>query len=147
MRDGTDPVGDAEDAGDDATGQATYVFGVRFRLAPTVGGVRTDPEEFETKLFRTGDPPGSDGWRFFRDNLWHGELGDPQYFREITEEALDVPVLSVDFRELRTDEAYLAALKAEIGADLEQFNADGVGEVVSKYLGSSIRVAPAGEIP
>ena len=51
-----------------------------------------------------------------------------------------MPVTSVSFRELQTDEAYLDALKAEIAEDLEPFNADSVTEVVSKYLGSSIRV-------
>jgi hypothetical protein len=130
------------DAAADGSGDAEYVFKARFRLDPTVTGLRAEPNEFETTLSRRADPPGSDGWLFFRDNLWRGELGDERYFRELTEEALGVTVLSVDFRELRTDEAYLDALKAEIGADLDRFNADGVPEVLSKYLGSSIHVRP-----
>ncbi|MDG5777632.1 LWR-salt protein [Haloarculaceae archaeon H-GB2-1] len=125
--------------GDD-TGDARYVFGVRFRLDPTVEGVSVDPETFETTLFRRADPPGEDGWLFFRDNCWRGELADEAHFRELTEEALDVPVVAVDFRELRTDEAYLSALKAEIADDLSLFNASSTTEVLSKYLGSSIHV-------
>ncbi|WP_136716091.1 LWR-salt protein [Halorientalis salina] len=131
---------DADDADGDGPGDAEYVFGCRFRLDPDVGGLRAEPNEFETTLFREADPPGEEGWLFFRDNLWHGELNDPDYFRELTEDALGVTVLSVDFRELRTDQSYLDALDAEIGANLDLFNADGVPEVRSKYLGSSIRV-------
>lgn len=77
---------------------------------------------------------------FFRDNLWRGELGDERHFRELTEEVLGVTVLSVDFRALRTDDEYLAALKAAIDDDLETFKADSVSEVLTKYLGSSIEV-------
>ncbi|RXK52058.1 hypothetical protein EAF64_03335 [Halorientalis pallida] len=102
--------------------------------------MRAEPAEFETKLHREADPPGEDGWLFFRDNCWRGELNDPDYLRDLTEDALGVTVLSVDFRELRTDEAYLSALKAEIDANLNLFNADSTAEVLSKYLGSSIRV-------
>jgi hypothetical protein len=133
------------DGGDDTTGMGTagaaeYVLGCRFRLDPTPAELRAEPAEFETKLYREADPPGEEGWLFFRDNCWRGELNDPEYIRDLTEDALGVTVLSVDFRELRTDEAYLTALKAEIGDDLDRFNADGVPEVLSKYLGSSIRV-------
>jgi hypothetical protein len=119
---------------------ARYVFGVRFRLHPTVDGVSVDPQTFETTLFRAADPPGEDGWLFFRDNLWRGNLADPDYFRALTEDALDVPVTHVDFRELQTTEAYLDDLKAAIEADLDLFNAATVSEVLSKYLGSSIHV-------
>jgi hypothetical protein len=120
--------------------KARYVFGVRFRLEPEGEGVSVEPAEFETKLYREADPPGEDGWLFFRDNLWRGELGDESHFRELTEEALGVTVLSVDFRTLRTDEEYFAGLKDEIDADLELFNADTVTEVLNKYLGSSLEV-------
>jgi hypothetical protein len=122
------------------SGDARYVFGVRFRLQPTASGVTVDPARFETTLYRAADPPGEEGWRFFRDNLWRGELADPDHFREMTEEALGVAVESVDFRELRTDEAYLDDLKAAIADDLAAFNADSTSEVLSKYLGSSIHV-------
>jgi hypothetical protein len=124
----------------DPTGRAEYVLGCRFRLDPTPAELRAEPAEFETKLYREADPPGEDGWLFFRDNCWRGALNDPDYLREQTEDALGVTVLSVDFRELRTDETYLDALRAEIAADLDPFNADSTSGVLSKYLGSSIRV-------
>jgi hypothetical protein len=129
-----------EDETDAVSGDAEYVLGCSFRLDPAPDDLRADPAAFETKLYRRADPPGEDGWLFFRDNCWRGELNDPEYLRELTEEALGVTVTAVDFRELRTDEGYLEALKAEIGANLELFNADSVPEVLSKYLGSSIRV-------
>ena len=125
---------------DPETGDAHYVFRVRFRLAPAPTDVDVDPETFETTLSRRAAPPGEDGWRFFRDNLWRGAVGDEPYFREVTEEALGVPVESVAFSELRTDEAYLDALRAAIRDDLEAFRADSVDAALSKYLGSSIRV-------
>jgi hypothetical protein len=131
-----------EDGSEDANGAgaAEYVFGCRFRLEPSAEGLRVDPTEFDTRLYRTADPPGENGWLFFRDNLWHGELNDPDHFRDLAEEALGVSVRSVDFRELRTDERYLDALEAEMAADLDTFNADSVPEARSKYLGSSIHV-------
>ena len=49
-------------------------------------------------------------------------------------------VRSVEFRELRTDEAYLEALRSAIAADLGAFDADDVDEVVRKHLGSRIHV-------
>lgn len=121
--------------------KARYVFGVRFRLEPDAEGVSVRPGEFETKLYREADPPGEEGWLFFRDNLWRGEVGDDAHFRGLTEEALGVTVLGVDFRALRTDEAYFDALKAEIEGNLSEFNAKSVHEVLNKYLGSSIEVA------
>jgi hypothetical protein len=119
---------------------ASYVFGVRFRLESADPALSADPTTFETKLLREADTPGEDGWLFFRDNLWRGELGDERFMREEAERALGVSVESVDFRELRTDEAYLDALKEAIGADLPRFNADSVDEVLRKYLGSSVHV-------
>jgi hypothetical protein len=136
---------DGDDTGGDATGEAEYVFGVRFQLDPTDDGVSVDPQTFETRVYRRADPPGENGWLFFRDNCWRGELADEAHFRQLTEEALDVPVVAVDFRELRTDETYLSSLKAEIAANLSLFNVDSTTEVLSKYLGSSIRVVD-GEI-
>ena len=47
---------------------ARYVFAVRFRLDPDAGGVTVEPNEFETRLYRAADPPGDDGWLFFRDS-------------------------------------------------------------------------------
>jgi hypothetical protein len=121
-------------------GTATYVFGVRFQLEPGAPDVSVEPNSFEAKLLREASPPGEDGWLFFRDNLWRGELGDERFMREEAEREVGVAVEGIDFRELRTDEEYLDALKGAIAGDLEAFNADSVSEVLSKYLGSSIRV-------
>lgn len=126
-------------------GRARYVFRVAFRLEPAGEHVSVDPAEFETTLHREADPPGRDGWLFFRDNLWRGEIGDRDHFRGLTEEVLGAPVTSVSFSELQTDGAYLDALRAEIEANLAEFKADDADEVLSKYLGSSIRVVPDGQ--
>ncbi|WP_135853052.1 LWR-salt protein [Halorussus salinus] len=122
---------------------ARYVFAVRFRLDPAVGGVSVEPNEFETRLSREADPPGEEGWLFFRDNLWRGEINDERHFRRLTEEALDATVLSVEYRAFETDDEYLTALKDEIRDDLAAFNADSVSEVLNKYLGSSVEVQTA----
>lgn len=126
-------------------GTARYVFRVTYRLDPDAAGVSVDPTTFETTMYRAADQPGTDGWLFFRDNLWHGELGDADHFRTLTAEALGVTVTSVSFSELRTDEAYLDALRTEVGANLGEFNAASVDEALSKYLGSSVRVTDDGE--
>jgi hypothetical protein len=133
-RSGTDSSNSADD------GSAEYVFRATVRLEPERPGLRVEPNTFETVLYRTAAPPGESGWLFFRDNCWRGELNDPAYFRTETEAALGVAVDSVSFQELQTDEAYLDALKAEIAENLAQFNAESVTAVLSKYLGSSIRV-------
>ncbi|WP_435319269.1 LWR-salt protein [Haloarchaeobius sp. TZWSO28] len=119
---------------------AEYVVAVRFRLDPTSADVSVTPNEFETTLLREADEPGTDGWLFFRDNLWRGELNDPAHVRELAEDALGVTVLSVEFRGLRTDDEYFSALKDAIGDNLDLFRADSVHEVLNKYLGSSIQV-------
>jgi hypothetical protein len=119
---------------------AEYVFRVRVRLDPADEGVRVDPATFETTLYRRAEPPGEDGWLFFRDNLWRGEVNDEGHLRDLAEDSLGVLVDSVSFSALRTDEEYLDAVKAEIGDSLAPFNADTVPEVVSKYLGSSVEV-------
>ena len=121
-------------------GTARYVFRVTVRLEPTVPGVSVDPDQFDTTLYRTADSPGEEGWLFFRDNLWHGELGDETHFRELTAEALDVPVVAVSFSELQTTEGYLAAFRGGIADELATFNASTVDQVLSRFLGSSIRV-------
>jgi hypothetical protein len=123
-------------------GVARYVFRVTVRIDPAVPGVSLDPAQFETTLYRSADPPGEEGWLFFRDNLWRGELGDEAYFRELTADALDVTVLAVSFSELQTDAAYLATLREAIADRLGEFNADTVDGVLSTFLGSSIRVVP-----
>lgn len=120
--------------------RARYAFGVRVRLEPARDGIEVDPATIETTVYRDADEPGTEGWLFFRDTLWRGELSDADYGRRLVDEWIDAPVESVDFRALHTDEEYLDALKAEVAADLELFKADTVSEVLSKYLGSSIEV-------
>jgi hypothetical protein len=118
---------------------AQYVFRVSFHLTPSAD-VWVRPNEFRTVLRRPAAEPGDDGWLFFRDNLWRGEVNDREHARRLAEDALGVPVDDVEFRSLRADRAYVDALRDAIAADLAAFNADSVDEVVSKYLGSSIDV-------
>jgi hypothetical protein len=117
---------------------AAYVFAVAFRLDP--GGATVDPERFETTMEVPASDPGTDGWLFFRDRLWRGEIGDEPSFRTLASDRLGVEVVSVEFRELRTDREHLDALETAIADDLGRFNADSVDEVLHKYLGSSIHV-------
>lgn len=117
---------------------AAYVFAVAFRLDPD--GAAVDPDRFEATMEIPAPEPGADGWAFFRDRLWRGEIGDESSFRRLASDRLGVEVTEASFRELRTDEAYLDALKREVAADLGRFNADSVDEVLRKYLGSSIHV-------
>jgi len=125
--------------------EGRYVFGVRFRLDPT-RDVTVDPDEFETRLSRSAEPPGEEGWLFFRDNLWRGNLADESHFRDLTATALGgVTVLDVDYRAFEVDAAYREAFRAAIAADLDAFRADTVDEVVNKYLGSSLEVEPDSE--
>ena len=122
---------------------AEYVFRVRFRL--DARRVRTEPETFETIVRLSAEPPGADGWLFFRNALWRGEVNDDAYARELASDWLGVPVESVSFREFECDAAYREALETGIGRNLETFNADSVEETLHKYFGSSIRVQPRGE--
>ncbi|WP_232686153.1 LWR-salt protein [Halobacterium zhouii] len=118
---------------------ARYVFAVRFRLEPT-SGVSVDPATFETRLFRPADPPGEPGWLFFRDNLWRGDLADPEHFRGLAADALGVPVESVEYRAFEMEREHRAAFEDAVAANLDSFNADSATEAVSKYLGSSLEV-------
>ena len=117
---------------------AAYVFAVAFRLDPD--GATADPDRFETTMEIPASDPGDDGWLFFRDRLWRGEIGDESSFRTLASDRLGVAVVEASFRELRTDEAHLDALKKQIAADLALFNAESVADVVHKYLGSSVHV-------
>jgi hypothetical protein len=117
---------------------AAYVFAVAFRLDPD--GATADPDRFETTVEIPASEPGDDGWLFFRDRLWRGEIGDEPSFRALASERLGVEVTEASFSELRTDRDHLDAFEAAIAADLGQFNADSVDEVLHKYLGSSIHV-------
>ena len=124
--------------------EAAYVFRVRLRLEPATDGVRVDGDDETTvTVSREAPEPGTEGWLFFRNTLWRGQVGDAEHARRLAADWLGEPlgaIEDVSFRELRTDEAYLDALKTAIAADLEAFNADDVSEVLSKYLGSSIHV-------
>ena len=117
---------------------AAYVFRVAFRLDPTAALV--DPDRFETTMEIPANEPGTEGWLFFRDRLWRGEIGDEPSVCRLATNRLGVEVVDASFRELRTDEAYLDALKRAIGEDLGRFNADSVDETLHKYLGSSVHV-------
>ncbi|QCW03140.1 LWR-salt protein [Natrinema pallidum] len=129
---------------------AAYVFRVRFRLEPARPFVSLEPTSAETTvtLSREAPEPGTEGWLFFRNTLWRGEVADRKYGRRLAAEWLDIPertVESVDFRELRTDTEYFDALKTAIAAELETFKADDVSDALSKYLGSSVRVTDSSE--
>jgi len=116
---------------------AAYVFRVTFRLdAPAV---EVDPERFETVVRKPASEPGTEGWRFFEDALWRGEVNDAAHLRSLAEDWLSVPVESITFSELRTDEAYLDALREAIEAS-DAFD-DPPQTVLHAHLGSSIRVA------
>jgi hypothetical protein len=115
---------------------AAYVFRVTVRLDPPSVGV--DPDRFETVVTKPAAEPGTEGWLFFRDTLWRGEVSDEAYMRSVAEEWLSVPVVDVSFCELRADEAYVAALRAEIAASAS-FD-DPPRDVLHAHLGSSIRI-------
>ncbi len=119
---------------------ARYVFAVEFRIPTSSAELRLDPATFETRLYRTADPPGEEGWLFFRDNLWRGAVGDEEHMCNVASEDLGVDVESVEYRAFETDEEYLDALKTEIARDLGQFNADSVSEVLSNYFKSSLEI-------
>lgn len=127
------------DEADSPTG-ASYVLAATVRIVPPSRDVHVEPSTFETTVFRDAAPPGDPGWRFFRDECWHGELNHPDHVRALLADDLGVAVDSVAFRELRTTPEYLAALRAAIAEDLGAFNAEDVDEVLHKYLGSSVHV-------
>jgi hypothetical protein len=124
---------------------AAYVFRVRFRLRPAAEAVTVSPAEFETVLEHRAPPPGTEGWLFFRDHLWRGEAGDERHLRDLATEWLGAPVAAVSFAELRTDRAYLDALREAVAADPDAFDDDDPVAVLHKYLGSSIHVREDGD--
>jgi len=117
---------------------AAYVFAVAFRIDPAEATV--DPDRFEATMEVPASEPGTDGWLFFRDRLWRGEIGDEPSFRSLATDRLGVEVTEASFRELRTDRAHLDAFEAAVADDLSRFNAESVDEALRKYLGSSIHV-------
>jgi hypothetical protein len=132
-------MADAE-SDSEAVGDAEYVFAVELSPSPSDPDVYLDPSTFETTLHKRAAPPGTDDWLFFRDNLWRGEVNDEVHLRELGEETLGVEVRAIEFRELRTDEEYYDALRAEVEENLALFQADDTPEVITKYLGSRVHV-------
>lgn len=138
--------GGGDSASERSEPAAAYVFRVTVRFEPAAEGVWLDPSTFDTTVHRRADPPGEPGWLYFRDNLWRGECGDEDHMRELTEDVLGNPVQNVEFRELRTSQAYLDDLRDAIASELDLFNASNTDEVLSKYLGSSIHVVDADDL-
>jgi hypothetical protein len=91
-------------------------------------------------MFKKAEPPGKEGWLFFRDNLWRGELNSPEHFRELTEAVLSVSVERVEYRRFEVSSEGYEELKDVIAEDLDQFNTDSMSEVLNNYFGSSIEV-------
>lgn len=131
-------MADDAETGDDA--DAAYVFKVQLYLAPEAPDVWLDPAITETMMHKEAPNPGEEGWMFFRDNLWRGEINNYEHTRRLAEEALGMEVRSIEFRELRASEEYYEELQAEIGEHLDAFKADDAAEVVKKYLGSRVHV-------
>lgn len=125
---------------DSETVAGRYVFDVRFHVTPAVEGVSVEPNWFETTLYWRAETPGVEGWRFFRDNLWHGEVNDPEHLRAEAGDILGVPVDEVSFRELQMTPEYRQRLEDEVAANLDDFRADTVEGALSKYLGSAVRL-------
>ncbi|MEF8808550.1 LWR-salt protein [Natronomonas sp.] len=128
------------DADGDSGPDAEYLFKVQLYLDAEAPDVWLDPAITETTMHKAAAEPGEDGWMFFRDNLWRGEINNYDHTRRLAEEALGMEVRSIEFRELRASEAYYEALQDEIGDHLDAFKADDAAEVVKKYLGSRVHV-------
>lgn len=128
---------------------AEYIFRVRLHL-DLQADVRLDPQRFETTLFWPAASPRKEGWLFFRNHLWRGEVNDEPHLRNLAETALNVPVEAIEFREFRTNAAYLDTLKEAIAEKLDAQsspfgNATNVDEVLKNHLGSSIHVRPSNQ--
>jgi hypothetical protein len=136
--------GSAGGAADESSMTAAYVFDAAFRV--TAAELSLSPGRFETTLRLFAPEPGESGaqidWLFFRDRLWSGEISDEAPLRRTASDWLGVEVESLTFKELRTDEAYLEALREAVAEDLTRFNAESVDEALQQYLGSSIHVVP-----
>ncbi|MCL9816637.1 LWR-salt protein [Natronocalculus amylovorans] len=115
-----------------------YIFRVEFRLSPAIGSV--EPHRFKTVYRHPLVAPPKDGWLFFRDWLWHGELTDRAQFRPIVSDALGVTVTNVQFSEVVISQPELECLDVAIENNLNKFGPDTSTAVRHAHLGSSIRV-------
>ncbi|AEN06451.1 LWR-salt protein [Halolamina sp.] len=143
--------------------QAAYVFDIAFRVQPADASLA--PDRFESTLRLHAPKPGDEtehiDWRFFQTRLWNGDVSDEAPLRRAASEWLDVEVVEITFKELRTDQAYREALREAVAADLPQFNAESVDEsqrlssanqkseisgdadkAIGQHLGSSVHVVP-----
>lgn len=127
-------------SGTDEDVQAAYVHAATLLVDTGSEDLSVDPPTVDVIVRRAAPPPGEEGWLYFRDNCWRGELTHPDHVAALLAEELGIPVESVSFRELRATGDYHEALRSAIARDLQAFNADDVDEVLSKYLGSSIHV-------
>ena len=116
-----------------------YVFRVRFRVT-AAGDATVDPDAFETTFRNAAPAPGTDGWLFFREYLWRGNVTDHEHARRFVDDRVDVAVEHVEFRSLRADREYVDALRDAVADDLDAFKAESVDAALSKYLGSRIDV-------
>lgn len=117
-----------------------YVFRVRLRVEPTDADLRLDDPQFETLCRKDAPEPGSDGWLFFRDMLWRGEVNAPEQLESRLSDGLGVTVEHVEFRELTCNRDYYDALYDAVAADLDAFRADDADSAVRNYFGNRIRV-------
>lgn len=120
---------------------ARYVFTATVVLEPET--VTIDPDRIEVRIYRDGDPPGESGWLFFRDTLWRGEINDKDHMSRLLSEDIGAPIDQVSFRAFEVDCEYYEAFREAIAGDLDEFRAESVSEVINKYLGSRLEVAPA----
>ncbi len=118
---------------------AAYRFVVTFRLAHD--GLAVDPDTFETTVRKPAPEPGTEGWLFFRNTLWHGEISDPEPFETRLGERLGVEVLDADFRAFECAPEERAALAAAIESNADAFGADTAEGVVHDHFGSALEVA------
>lgn len=130
----------ADDSDADSGPDAAYLFEVQLYLDAEAPDVWLDPAITETTMHKAAPEPGAEGWMFFRDNLWRGEINNYEHTRRLAEEALGMEVRSIEFRELRASEDYYEDLQDEIADNLDAFKADDAAEVVKKYLGSRVHV-------
>jgi hypothetical protein len=118
---------------------AAYRFAVTVRLDHD--GLAVDPDTFETTVRKPAPEPGTEGWHFFRNAPWHGEISDPGPFEKRLEERLGVEIVECDFRAFECTPDERAALKSEIEAHIDDFGADTADGVVHDHFGSSLEVA------